>query len=446
MSVPAETPVAAAAEAPPRPVAFFLRAPQRMLGPLTRDELEGYFSAGLVGADAMIIGPDWDGAVSADVAAERFGVARRAPAPATPAAVAAPRAAASLPPLPPAPIAYRRAGIGWRAAALWATALLAVQMAIVPALALGAKPGLGGFVTAVAWRYALVAVPCLVLVGGLLRLARGHWSSPRGPLLAMSAIYAVLAAHFLLVPAPTVAIEPPRAAVVDASPAPQATAAPVQAAAEFTGFETQSTADPVAPAAAAPQAAAQADPAATALVVATPAPPRRAYVDPDPSHTQAHALFEAGDWQALLAHATAWTAQSPRNKHAWLYLGLANERLYRRAAAVAANEQAHALDPEDLLIARNLANTYVDMGDYRRGADLLEHILKRTPDSHRVLNDYGFALSRLGEYDESVEALERAVKINPGYALAWRNLMNTHIAAGHVDRAKDAARRANGER
>src|SRR5688572_5950998 len=221
MSVPAETPVAAVgAEAPPRPAAFFLRAPQRMLGPLTRDELEGYFSAGLVGADAMIIGPGWDGAVSADVAAERFGVARRAPAagsPAAPAAVAAPRGAASLPPLPPAPIAYRRAGIGWRAAALWATALLAVQMAIVPALALGAKPGLGGFVTAVAWRYALVAVPCLVLVGGLLRLARGHWSGPRGPLLAMSAVYAVLAAHFLLVPAPTVAIEPPRAAVVDAS-------------------------------------------------------------------------------------------------------------------------------------------------------------------------------------------------------------------------------------
>jgi tetratricopeptide (TPR) repeat protein len=446
MSTPAETHVTAApvAAPSPRPAAFFLQAPGRRLGPLTRDELAGYFGAGLVGADAMIIGPDWDGAVSADVAAERLGVTRRSGTPATPAGAAVPRDPASLPPLPVAPIAYRRAGLGWRLAASWAVALLAVQMAIVPAHELGSQSSLGEFMVAVAWRFALVAVPCLVVFAGLPRLARGLWPSARGPLLAMSAVYALLAVQFALRPAPpSVEAAAPATLATDAAPAPQPQPTPIEAPA-WTGFESQASDVPPPPEAAAPVAPVAA--AAPASTASPSTPARAANVDPDPWQTQARTLYSAGDWQGLLAHSTAWTQQSPRHKYAWLYLGLANERLHLRAAALAANQQAYALDADDPLIMSNLANTYLDLGQYRQGADVLERLLARSPDSYRALNDYGFAMSRLGEYDDAVEALERAVKIKPDYTLAWQNLINAHSRAGYVDRASDAARRANGQR
>jgi tetratricopeptide (TPR) repeat protein len=399
----------------------------------------------------MVIGPEWDGALSADEAAAQFGVARRSPpvpapeAVAVPAATAATRGPARLPPLSPAPLAFRRAGLGWRVAGLWLVALLAVQLAIVPAHEIGSTPALGDFVAAVAWRFARIAVPCLVVVAGLLRLVRGHWGSARGPLLALSAAYALLAAQYMLQPAPTI----PVARVAMAAPAAPAPPSATKAVAPSPIADVAApTSDaPPSPGAAVPSAPeASAAPASNATV-AGPAPATRVVrVDPDPWHTRARTLYAAKDWQGLLAHAKAWTQELPRAPYAWLYLGLADERLGLRLDAVAANEQAYALAPDDVLVMSNLANTYIDIGEFRKGADVLERVLALTPRSHRALNDYGYAMSRLGEYDEAVDALERAVAIAPGYSLAWVNLVNTHQGAGYVDRARDAARRANGER
>jgi Flp pilus assembly protein TadD len=423
MSTPVDAPVPAAA--PPRPVAFFVQAGRR-LGPLTRDELVACFGAGLVGGEAMIVGPEWDGAFSAAAAAEWLGVAVRA----RPAAVAVPSG------LPPAPLEYRRTGPGWRVLALWAFALVAVQMMIVPAQSLGARPGLAVFVGAVAWRFALVAAACFVVVGGSVRLARGLFPGARWPLLAMTAVYAVLAVQFALLPKAPVAV--PTSSVATVATVAETPAAPRPDAIDAWSSEqlpVEVEADASAPAPAAVAAAPAAAPA-TVAPMAQAAP-----VDPDPQWTRAHVLFEAGDWNGLLAHATAWTEDEPRDKNAWIYLGLANERLGRQGDAIAANRQAYKLDPDDVLVGNNLGITLLKMGQYRESADVLASVLERTPDAPRTLSDYGVAMSRLGEYDEAVAALEHAVEVDPHDQLAWENLVRAHLRAGFVDLARDAGER-----
>jgi tetratricopeptide (TPR) repeat protein len=432
----------APAGAPPRPVAFFMQAPGRKVGPLTREDLVGYFQAGLVPADAMLVGPDWSGALTAAAAAEWLGVALRAKGPGAPAV----RTPAGL---PPAPLEYRRFGLGWRLVVLWTLALLAVQLGIVPAQSLGANPGLVAFVGVVAWRFTMVAVACTVVVGGALRLARGAWPGARGPLLAMTAVYVVLGLQFVM---------RPRLPAATPEAAPAVVAAPAAAEAETfvdPGAESLDAwieANPAEPALAsadvtdaqAPPAASAASAAATAAVSPAATAVRR--VDRDPRWTQASALYRAGDWNALLTLATAWTEDEPRSKNAWIYLGLAHERLGHRAEAIAANRQAYAIDPDDKVIANNLGNTLLDTGEFREAATIFEGLLAREPDNYRALNDYGYAMSRLGEYDEAVEALEHAVKVEPGYSRAWHNLINTYAGAGYLDKARDAAGRANSRR
>jgi tetratricopeptide (TPR) repeat protein len=164
---------------------------------------------------------------------------------------------------------------------------------------------------------------------------------------------------------------------------------------------------------------------------------------PDPMYAKARSLYDAGDWPGLLEHTTAWTGQQPDRQFAWMYLGLAHERLGHRELALDANLRAHALDPGHVQIGINLANTRIDLGQLREAAVVLEGVLQRAPDSSRALNDYGFAMSKLGEYDEAVAALEHAIEVDPGYTRAWKNLSDAYQRAGYLDKANEVTRRAN---
>jgi cytochrome c-type biogenesis protein CcmH/NrfG len=453
MPAPAEPTASVATASPPRPTAFFLQAPGRRLGPLTRGELAGYLGAGLVGADAMIIGPDWDGAVTADAAAEWFGVTRPAPAPApvAPAPVAAPapiapRDPATLPPLPEAPIAYRRAGPGWRVVAAWLVALLAVQMAIVPGLGSGAPPLPGDFVVAVAWRFALVAAACFVVIGGLVRLARGLWPSAGGPLLAMSAVYAVLVAQFVLQPrAAETAVA--TAAPVVATPAPtagQEDPTGTWARQQFAAFEARASADRAAaalPAAPSPDAAAGTAAPAVETSVAAPAPV--VPVDPDPWHTRAFALHNERNWQALLAHATDWTAAQPNRFQSWQYLGIAQFELNQREAAVASFERALAAGSRDPSTMRALAGAYLGTHRLHEAADMSQRILADDPGSVYALVILGKSMAALGEYDEAVDAIERAIKLRPRERYYYGLLADIHFQFHQLSRGNAAIEAAN---
>jgi tetratricopeptide (TPR) repeat protein len=435
MTDPVAIPIAAEpVPPPPRPIAWFVQAPARTLGPLTRDELLGYFGAGLVVREATIIGPEWDGSFSAAAAAEWFGVALRAPG------ADVPRDPASLPPLRPAPLPFRRAGLGWRLAGLWLVVLLAVQMAIVPAGGIAGKPYLGDFVVAAAWRFALVAAPCFVVVAGLQRLVRGVWPSALGALLMATAVYVVLALQFALHPAP------PAPVIATALPAPAADAvvatedpAAAWLRAEAARFAAQAQAEQA-------EAATPTTPESTvapAATVAGTAPVRRVPVDADPWQTRARALHASGDWNGLRDHATQWSRDQPRRYEPWQFLGIAQYELQQRDAAVASFERALAAGSSDPSTLRALAGAYADVQRWREAAETSQRILDDEPDSTYALAIQGRAMSALGEYDEAVAALEHAIRLRPRNRYYYGLLADIRFRGGFPDRGRAAVQQAN---
>jgi Flp pilus assembly protein TadD len=425
-----------------RPAAWFLARGARVFGPLGREELLGYFRAGMVAAGDTVRGPEWDGALPVAEARERLGITADA-------SVAVPP---PLPPLRPAPLAFERAGPGWRAVALALVAMACVQFYLIPRGILGGTHSLGEFVLQVAGRFALVLVGCFLVVGLALRLWRGHWPSARGPLLAMAAIYAGLLVQRFAVPEPAIAV-PVAEVAEEVAPA----SAPAPRPADVADVAPILDTGPVdtGPVATAPAPSRGPDPARVEALLeeidrrmaasppertATPAGPAPA---PASDKAIASRLFRAGDWNALLAHALDWTRREPRDWAAWTYLGLAHHRLRHVADAVAAYTRAWELAPGEPLTARNLGDALVAAGDYPRAVQVLEPLVRDHPDDYDARLDYGYAMSLLGEYDEAVEALAQATRLLPDRQKGWAMLGHAHLRAGYPDRARDAFDRAN---
>lgn len=429
-----------------RPTGWFLHTRARTLGPLGVEDLRGYFNAGLVGGDATVSGPDWDGALPAAAAAARLGVTPP-PAPA-PGAIARP-VAHDLP-LRADPIWYRPAGPDWRLLALWAVVLAAVQLAIVPARSLGDEHGVGAFVVAAARNYLLVALACIVVVGLVVRALRGTWPSARGSLLAMSAVYAVLVVQTLMQPpgpeqvASTPTVAAPGAAAPPGPPRGPWDRAPVLAADDHAAVFDAPLEEPLADAEPGTDPDAPAEAVATAPVAdpsarASPAP----RVDPDPWQTQARDFYRASDWQRLLTHATEWSRQQPKRFEPLQFMGVAQRNLGLPGAALASFEQAIARGSRDPSTLRNLAFAYLQARDWRKAADACERILADDPDSIFALANYAHAMSQMGEYDEALDALERAAKVAPRDGRIWTALADVHRRGGFPDRARAALEKAN---
>jgi Flp pilus assembly protein TadD len=410
--------------ATPRPTAWFLHRGARRFGPLEREELRGWFAAGMVGSGDKVSGPDWDDAVSAIDAASRLGCELR------PTAVTEARLAPSRREL----VFHEDHDAGWFAAVAWAAVLFAVQVALLRPH----PPGLAAWLGEAAWRFGQVAVPCALVVGGVLWLRRGTRPGPYGPLLAMSAVYAALGVRafvgMMAVPdTPAVAVHEVHAEFGagrgEAIPQEPVPPEDVPAPASAPGAEAAPplAATPVAPA-----------PAPVAAVVAAPRP-----VDPDPWQTRAYRLQQARDWNGLRVHATAWTQAEPDRALAWHVLGSAQKALREDRAAIASLERALALGSDDVRLLQALAVGYYDAGDGRKAISMSQRLIEADPQSAIGYGILGRAMSDIGEVDEAIGALERATTLAPGKRWYWTSLALAYRRGGYVDKAKAAQLKAS---
>lgn len=70
----------------------------------------------------------------------------------------------------------------------------------------------------------------------------------------------------------------------------------------------------------------------------------------------------------------------------------------------------------------SLISVCIALGEYGRAIELLEGHLKFAPTDHRVLNDLATCYFRLGHYEAALVGYRAALKLNPGYEQAIRNL------------------------
>jgi len=128
---------------------------------------------------------------------------------------------------------------------------------------------------------------------------------------------------------------------------------------------------------------------------------------------------------AIPVHHYALTkdAASLRAKQA-LYLRLGEAKL----AADPSNPKAHA----------ELANQYIDLGNYARAAQHLREALRLAPGSPELLKDLGGVLHLLGRGADAEKALRLALALDPTHVEAWRNLGVVLAARAAWPEAHDA--------
>lgn len=113
-------------------------------------------------------------------------------------------------------------------------------------------------------------------------------------------------------------------------------------------------------------------------------------------------------------------------------------RQQTKAALSAATEAAAAL-PDNPKVLRHLAGTQAMAGDYNQAVSSYNKLIALQPNSPEPLMLIAQAYAARGDKAASKQAMERALKLKPGYQPAQRALVSRELAAGNFVEAQRLA-------
>lgn len=361
---------------------WILHSKGRKFGPLTEDELRGYFRAGMVQSVDRLTAPDDSAMRAAGEVATMLGE--------TPPAGPPPESL-DAPPIVAPPIAATGAPLDPAREERAAKALAAANIDFA-ALASAGSPRRG---ERNPWLVPIVAVVVLValLVIALNMLNRLKNAAPPPP------------QHgFEQVPPVGAPVNDDGAAFGDsprtASPRPVSAAGPVADASWDAKFEE--------------------------------------------SRRKAEQLSQANDWAGLVAHSDAWSRERPDRNEPLQSLGIAYARLGNYDAAADALNRVLTRDRGNAAARVTLADVYAQSKRWSDAVALYQEMVQADSQNARLWNNYGAALTETGQHAQAIAALETAVKLDPKFKEAWINLGNTYQRTGDSARAAAAFASAKG--
>ena len=110
----------------------------------------------------------------------------------------------------------------------------------------------------------------------------------------------------------------------------------------------------------------------------------------------------------------------------------------------AASEQmtiAQALDPVSSIIARDVAVIYLYQGNLDAALEQCDHTIELTPHFSPAYLTLGLVQEQLGDYDEAVAALQRAVHLSPNTPRMHAGLARAFARSGKRQDAQQIVRR-----
>lgn len=126
----------------------------------------------------------------------------------------------------------------------------------------------------------------------------------------------------------------------------------------------------------------------------------------------------------------------------WVGLGKTLVQQGRLAEAEAPLREAERLRPEDIDTLNTLATYYGRQGNSGQALVYLDRLLAKDSSVALAWSSKGYALLQLGRFDESVVALETAVRLQPDLANGWINLGQSLLAKRQLGRAIAALEKA----
>ncbi len=133
-------------------------------------------------------------------------------------------------------------------------------------------------------------------------------------------------------------------------------------------------------------------------------------------------MLEAGDTAGAIEILVEGVSTFAKSAEARWVLGQALLQAGKGASALAVLSKAHELDGENPGIEGSLADAYARVGQHQRAKAAYERTLESRPDSWLTWQRYGYTLFRLGDLESAVNALHRAIALNPDDAYAYRTV------------------------
>ena len=163
--------------------------------------------------------------------------------------------------------------------------------------------------------------------------------------------------------------------------------------------------------------------------------------DPEPSIRMGNLLrWERRFGEAVAAYDEAVARLPDRHPGDWLlyyFRGIANERAGNWQAAETDLQEALTLNPEQPQVLNYLGYSWVEQQrNLDLALDMLQRAVNQRPRDGYIVDSLGWALFRLGRYEEAVDELERAVELEPGQAVINDHLGDAYWRVGRQREAR----------
>lgn len=148
------------------------------------------------------------------------------------------------------------------------------------------------------------------------------------------------------------------------------------------------------------------------------------------------ASFETGDFEKACDLANELLIDDNQDEDAILYKGLSCYELGRTGETI---EMLHPLYKEQKcapLALFCLADSFIDAENYQMAVDIFREIPVDDANYTSAMNNMAYSLKKLGKYEETIEAADFAIKLNPENANPYLHKGQALMELGHLSEAK----------
>ncbi len=157
------------------------------------------------------------------------------------------------------------------------------------------------------------------------------------------------------------------------------------------------------------------------------------------------AMMVLGDYEAAIPHFQKAISLDPNFAMAYARLGTSYENLDQTAQAADSLRKANALRQRVSDRERFYIDAHYDQlvtGDLVAARATYELWSQTYPSDEVPAINLGRTYAELGDYDKSLAAYQKALKLNPGSGLLYSDLVYSYLSVGRLDEAKATAQEA----
>lgn len=113
---------------------------------------------------------------------------------------------------------------------------------------------------------------------------------------------------------------------------------------------------------------------------------------------------------------------------------------WKSVSAIA--NRAYALNPNRKKILSYSARGHIESGEYQKGINALQHVIRAYPYHMNALLNLGAAHSGLKQYGKAMEYYQKALEIKPDFSKAHINMAGIYMGRKQYDKAVDSFQKA----